>query len=77
LQTSRGGRHDRLEKDGAHSTAALQRRVQALAHERNIPPVDFAKLMYKRVRTLDVGVFCEKHNVSYDWLLGGDLVGLQ
>jgi hypothetical protein len=42
---------DRLEKDGAHSTAALQRRVRALAYERNIPPADFAKLMYKRVRS--------------------------
>jgi hypothetical protein len=21
--------------------------------------------------------FCEKHNVSYDWILGGDLAGLQ
>jgi hypothetical protein len=36
----------RLERDGANSTAALQRRVRALAHERNIPPSDFAKLMY-------------------------------
>jgi hypothetical protein len=68
---------DRLEKDGAHSTAALQRRVRALAHERNIPTADFAKLMYKRINTRDIMVFCEKHNVSYDWLLAGDLVGLQ
>ncbi len=28
---------DRLDRDGAHSTAALQRRVRALAHERNRP----------------------------------------
>ena len=34
----------RLERDGAHSTAALQRRVMAFAQERNIPPADFAKL---------------------------------
>ena len=68
---------DRLEKDGAHSTAALQRRVRALAHERNIPPADYAKLMYKRPNVRDIGVFCEKHKVSYDWILGGDLAGLQ
>jgi hypothetical protein len=68
---------DRLEKDGAHSTAALQRRVRALAHERNIPPADFAKLMYKRVSTPAVMAFCEKHKVSFDWILGGDLRGLQ
>jgi hypothetical protein len=68
---------DRLERDGAHSTAALQRRVRALAQERNIPPADFHKLMYKRPSTPDVMVFCEKHKVSYDWLLCGDLKGLQ
>jgi hypothetical protein len=68
---------DRLERDGAHSTAALQRRVRALAHERNIPPADFAKLMYKRVSTPAVMEFCEKHKVSFDWILGGDLAGLQ
>jgi hypothetical protein len=68
---------DRLERDGAHSTAALQRRVRALAQERNIPAADFHKLMYKRPSTPDVMVFCKKHNVSYDWLLRGDLKGLQ
>jgi hypothetical protein len=68
---------DRLERDGARSTAALQRRVRALAHERNITPADYAKLMYKRVNTRDVMVFCEKHKVSFDWILGGDLAGLQ
>ena len=68
---------DRLERDGAHSTAALQRRVRALAQERNIPAADFHKLMYKRPSTPDVMVFCEKHKVSYDWLLSGDLKGLQ
>lgn len=68
---------DRLERDGAHSAPALQRRVRALAHERNIPPADYAKLMYKRPNIQDIGVFCEKHNVSYDWILGGELAGLQ
>jgi hypothetical protein len=68
---------DRLDRDGAHSTPAMQRRVRALAHERNIPPADFHKLMYKRPNVRDVGLFCEKHKVSYDWLLGGDLAGLQ
>ena len=68
---------DRLERDGAHSSDALRRRVRALAQERNIPPADFAKLMYKRINTRDVMAFCEKHKVSYDWLLGGDLQGLR
>ena len=37
----------------------------------------FHKLMYKRPSTRDVMVFCEKHKVSFDWLLCGDLKGLQ
>jgi hypothetical protein len=68
---------DRLAREGAHSTAALQRRVRALAHERNIPAADFHKLMYKRPSTPDIMEFCEKHKVSFDWILGGDLRGLQ
>jgi hypothetical protein len=67
----------RLEQDGAHSSEALRRRVMALAQERNIPPADFKKLMYKRINTQDVMVFCEKHKVNYDWLLAGDLRGLR
>src|ERR1700733_2513427 len=66
----------RLEQDGAQSTAAMQRRVRALAHDRNITPADIHKLMYKRPSTPDVMVFCEKHKVSFDWLLCGDLQGL-
>ena len=33
--------------------------------------------MYKRINTRDVMLFCKKHKVSYDWLLCGDLRGLQ
>jgi hypothetical protein len=67
----------RLERDGATSTPAMQRRILALAAERSIPPADFHKLMYKRPSTEAVMIFCEKHKVSYDWLLCGDLKGLQ
>ena len=61
----------RLERDGVHSTAALQRRVRALAEERNIPTADIHKLMYKKPSTHSVMVFCEKYKVSYDWILRG------
>src|SRR5690348_14663773 len=67
----------RLEQDGATSTKAVQRRVRAIAEERKIPPADIHRLMYKRISTRDIMVFCEKHKVSYDWLLCGDLRGLQ
>src|SRR5258706_11787226 len=68
---------ERLERDGAHSSDALRRRVRAIAQERNLPPADIAKLMYKRINTRDVMLFCEKHKVSCDWLLCGDLQGLR
>jgi hypothetical protein len=55
----------------------LRRRVRALAEERSLPPAEIHKLMYKRINTRDVMLFCEKHKVSFDWLLCGDLRGLQ
>jgi hypothetical protein len=67
----------RLGRDGATSIPAVQRRILALAAERSIPPADFHKLMYKRPTTQAVMDFCEKHKVSFDWLLCGDLKGLQ
>lgn len=74
---SRRKAFDRLERDGATSDDALRRRVRAIAAERNIPAADYAKLMHKRISTMAVRQFCEKHKVSYDWLLAGDLGGLR
>ncbi len=68
---------ERLRRAGAQSTAAMQRRVKALATERSIPPADYAKLFHKRVLTQPVLDFCKKHKVSMDWLLCRDLKGLQ
>jgi hypothetical protein len=55
----------------------LRRRARGFAEERSLPPAEIHKLMYKRIRTPDVMAFCEKHKVSFDWLLCGDLRGLQ
>src|SRR5258708_31326315 len=68
---------DRLARDGANSSDALRRRVRAIAEERSLPPAAIAKLMHKRISNRDVMLFCEKHKVSFDWLLCGDLRGLQ
>jgi hypothetical protein len=68
---------DRLNRDGAHSIDAIHRRVRAIAQERNLQPSDIAKLMYKRISTPHALAFCEKHKVSLDWLLCGDLQGLR
>jgi hypothetical protein len=66
---------ERLERDGAHSSDAVRRRVRAIAEGRNLPPPDFAKLMHK----LHSGrhAVLRKHKISFVWLLCGDLRGLQ
>ena len=56
---------------------AVRRRVRAIAEERNLEPAEFAKLMYERISTTYALAFCEKHKVSLDWLLCGDLQGLR
>jgi hypothetical protein len=68
---------ERLRRDGAEGRPAMQRRIQALAAERSIPPADYAKLMHKRGGTAALMAFCKKHQVSADWLLTGDLKALQ
>ena len=68
---------DRLLRDGCRTDAAMKRRVLALAAERNLPPADYAKLMHKRVMDRSIHEFCSKHDVSLDWLMYGDLKGLQ
>jgi len=67
---------DRLRRDGAHSLDVIRRRVRAIAEERNLAPADIAKLMYKRISTTHAMTFCEKHKISMDWLLCGDLHSL-
>jgi hypothetical protein len=68
---------DRLQRDGCCSMDAVRRRVRAFAQERNLQPAEFAKLMHKRVSTPHAIAFCKKHKVSLDWLLYGNLQGLQ
>ncbi len=68
---------ERLRRDGAESLPAMQRRVLALAEERKWQPAEYRRLMFKRVSTRDVMLFGKRHKVSFDWLLCGDLKGLQ
>jgi hypothetical protein len=68
---------ERLSRDGSGSREAIQRRVMAFAKERKLAPVDYAKLMHKRIMTPAAMAFCEKHCVSMEWLLCGDLKALQ
>jgi hypothetical protein len=67
----------RLRNDGCSSDAAFHRRVLLLAAERNLPATEFGKLMRKRCPMKPIVAFCEKHDVSLDWLMDGSLQGLQ
>jgi hypothetical protein len=68
---------DRLDRDGAHSTDAIRRRVLTIAQERDLQPAEYAKLMHKRISTRHAMAFAEKRKISLDWLPCGDLKGLQ
>jgi hypothetical protein len=68
---------ERLVKEGCQTDAAMRRRVLLLAAERNLPSAEYAKLMHKRIMMRSIHEFCEKHDVSMDWLMDGDLKGLQ
>lgn len=67
----------RLVRDGCRTDAAMLRRLSALAVERNLPPAEYAQLLHKRIMASSIQEFCRKHNVSLDWLMYGDLKGLQ
>jgi hypothetical protein len=68
---------NRLRRDGCSSADAFRRRVLVLAAERNFPPAEYAKLMHKGSSMKPILEFCRKHDVSLDWLMDGDLKGLQ
>jgi hypothetical protein len=68
---------NRLRQDGSSSDDAFRKRVLLLAAERNLPPAEYAKLLHKRVPMKPIKDFCQKHDVSLDWLMDGDLKGLQ
>jgi hypothetical protein len=68
---------NRLRRDGCSSADAFRHRVLVLAAERDLPPAEYAKLLRKRCPMGPIGKFCKKHDVSLDWLMDGDLKGLQ
>jgi hypothetical protein len=65
---------NRLSKDGASSDAATRRRIAVIAVERNLNPSETKALMKgRRISLFLLGQFAEKHHLSVDWLIGGDL----
>jgi hypothetical protein len=68
---------NRLRKDGCSTKEAFRRRMLLLAAERNLPPAEYTKLFRKCVSMKPLSDFCKKHDVSLDWIMDGDLKGLQ
>jgi hypothetical protein len=64
----------RLRADGSCEPENIRRRLQWLAYERQIPEKDLPKVQCNL--TDELSDFAEKHHISFDWLLGGDLKGL-
>src|SRR6266404_3797367 len=67
----------RLRRDGASSNDAIRRRIRSFAMERAIPPEETDKLLKGRFVFPRAVEFCKKHNASIDWMIDGDLRGLQ
>ena len=64
----------RLSNDGASDNATIRRRIALVAAERNLNPSETEALMKgRRISLFLLGRFAEKHGLSLDWLISGDL----
>jgi len=63
-----------MKKPRAFSKRALRVRISMIARERGLSDAEIAKAM--NCGTGAVVAFAEKHDVSLDWLVRGDLKGL-
>ncbi|MGY4409133.1 hypothetical protein ACVWW4_000869 [Bradyrhizobium sp. LB7.1] len=63
----------RLSTDGASSPRNINRRLQWLAVEWKLdaPPT------VSRTPSEDLVEYCRRHRISFDWMLGGCLIGLK
>ena len=64
----------RLDADGCSGHDAIRRRILWVAHERKLPPSEIERAI--RGKDAYLVQFIERHNLSFDWLLLGDLKGL-
>ena len=62
----------RLIKDGGLHTTNIRRRLESIARERCIPSSEISKAM----RGQNLLNFCQKHDLSIDWVMHGCLKGL-
>jgi hypothetical protein len=60
--------------EGRSSKRAIRIRIKMIAHERGLSDVEVSRAM--NCCTSAVVEFADKHNLSLDWLILGDLKGL-
>ena len=65
----------RLSEDGCSNRERIRQRLQWLAHELQLPSKALPKI--GRCPSKAEADFVEKHHISFDWFLCGDLRGLQ
>jgi hypothetical protein len=64
----------RLRKAGASGNVAIRQRIALVAAERKLDPSETKALMTgRRIPMQPLSQFLKKHNLSYDWVLAGDL----
>jgi len=71
-EQSRNSAYRRLIKDGGMHTTNIRKRLELIARERCIPSSEISKAM----RGQNLITFCNAHDLSIDWVMGGDLKGL-
>ena len=64
----------RLEERRAFNDA-LRARIRLIAHERNLPKDEIKKVIGLKQHQLVL--FVQRHQLSWEWLLEGDLRGLR
>jgi hypothetical protein len=62
-------------KERAEFNQAVRGRIALIAAERGLPKSEIAKVM-GRLKHYDLLCFAQKHRISLDWLIAGDLKGL-
>jgi hypothetical protein len=68
----------RLSADGAASATATRQRIRAIGYDWQLPPDDVAKALKPGNRATDeLYDFAQRYRLSLDWLIWGDLKGLQ
>jgi len=63
----------RLSRDGCSKSDAVRRRLNYIAAERKIDQAEITKITARRLRLDDLSGFAQRHGLSMEWLMFGDI----